>query len=148
MRALFDKLSDLYAKYYSPTDHLAVDAVIFLFKDRVIFKQVIPKKHKQSGTKLYKSCDSRVYTYNMTVCAGKDRKRVTLFMTATHATVTEHTARTENVGYKVYMDSIFPSPFDNLHTKTKNYRGTVRPNRKGMPKNFGHKLKMKRGDKD
>jgi len=39
MRALFDKLSDSYAKYYSLTVHLAVDEIIVLFIGRVIFKQ-------------------------------------------------------------------------------------------------------------
>jgi hypothetical protein len=46
MRDIFDKLSDLYAKYYSPTRHLAVDEIIVLFKGRVIFEQYIPKKHE------------------------------------------------------------------------------------------------------
>jgi hypothetical protein len=32
VRALFDKLTDSYAKYYSVTDHLAVDEIIVLFK--------------------------------------------------------------------------------------------------------------------
>jgi hypothetical protein len=39
MRAIFDKLNDSYAKYYNPTKHLAVDDIIVLFKDRIIFKQ-------------------------------------------------------------------------------------------------------------
>jgi hypothetical protein len=46
MRTIFEKLNDAYAKYYSPTEHLAIDEVIVLFKVRVIFKQYIPKKHK------------------------------------------------------------------------------------------------------
>ena len=53
MRALFDKLIDSYAKYCSLTDHLAVDEIIVLFTGRVIFKQYIPKKHKEFGIKLY-----------------------------------------------------------------------------------------------
>jgi len=57
MRAIFDKLNNSYAKYYSPTEHLEVDEVIVLFKVRVIFKQYIPKKHKQFGIQLYKLCD-------------------------------------------------------------------------------------------
>jgi len=28
MRTIFDKLNDLYAKYYSPTEHLAVDKIV------------------------------------------------------------------------------------------------------------------------
>jgi hypothetical protein len=41
---MFDKLSDSYPKYYSPTEHLAVDEIIVFFKERVIFKLYIPKK--------------------------------------------------------------------------------------------------------
>ena len=43
---IFDGNNDLYAKYYSPTEHLAADEIIVLFKPRVIFKQQILKKHK------------------------------------------------------------------------------------------------------
>jgi hypothetical protein len=46
MRTIFDELSDAYAKYYSPTEHLAVNEVTVLFKGIVIFKQKIPKKRK------------------------------------------------------------------------------------------------------
>ena len=31
---------------YNPTEHLAVDEVIVLYKGRVIFRQYIPKKQK------------------------------------------------------------------------------------------------------
>ena len=148
MRTLIDKLSDSYAKYYSLTDHLAVDKIILLCKGRVIFKQYIPKKHKQFGIKLYKLCDYKLYTNNMTVCACKDRKHVTPSMTATHVTVTELSARNENVRYKLYMDNLFSSPTDNLHTKTINCHTAVRPNRKRMLKNFGHEINLKRGNKD
>jgi len=63
-------------------------------------------------------------------------------------TVTELTARMENVGHKLYMDNISSSSLDNLHTKTINCGGTVKPNREGMPKNFVYTLELKRGDKD
>jgi hypothetical protein len=38
-----------------------------LVKGRVIFKQCIPEKQKWFGIKLYKLCDSKGGTYNMTV---------------------------------------------------------------------------------
>jgi len=69
-------------------------------------------------------------------------------MTATHVTVTELTARTENVRHKLYMENFFSSSLDNLHTKTIDCCRTVRPNRKEMLKNFGHKINLKRDDKD
>jgi hypothetical protein len=39
-----------------------------------------------------------------------------------------------------------PDLFDDLHTRAINCCGTVRPNRKGMPRDFGRKLRPKRGD--
>jgi len=69
-------------------------------------------------------------------------------MTATRATVTELTARIENVRHKLYMDSLFSTPSDNLQTKPINSCRTVRPNREEMMKNFGHKINLKRGEKD
>jgi hypothetical protein len=69
-------------------------------------------------------------------------------MTAKHATVTELTARIENVRHKLYMDNLFPSSLDNLHTKIINCCRTVRPNRKGMLKNFGQEINLKKGDKN
>ena len=59
-------------------------------------------------------------------------------MTATHANVTGLAVRIEHVGHVMCMDSFFSSPalVDNLHTKTINCCGTVRPNRKRMPKSF------------
>jgi hypothetical protein len=88
MITIFDKLNDAYAKYYRPTEHLATDEIIVLFKGRVVFKQYIPKKHKRFGIKIYKLCDSKGYTYNMPVYLGRDRKRATASMTTTHTTVT------------------------------------------------------------
>jgi hypothetical protein len=67
IRAIVDKLNDAYTKYYSQTKHLAVDEIIVLFKGRVIVKHYISKKFKQCGMKLYKLCDSKGCTYNMTV---------------------------------------------------------------------------------
>jgi hypothetical protein len=46
------------------------------------------------------------------------------------------------------VDSFFSSPalFDDLHTKTINCCGTIISNRRGMPKNFEHKITLKGGD--
>jgi len=41
--------------------------IIVLFKSRVIFKQYIPNKHKQSVIKIYKLCDLKGYTHDMNV---------------------------------------------------------------------------------
>jgi len=62
----------MFSKFYSPSEHLAVEEVIVLFKGRVIFRQYIPKKHKIFGIKIYKPCDETGYTYEMTVYSLPD----------------------------------------------------------------------------
>jgi len=74
-RNLFEILNKTFSKFYSPSEHLAVDEVFFFFffKGRIIFRQYtyIPKTHKRFGTKIYKPCDETGYTY-MTVYSFLD----------------------------------------------------------------------------
>jgi hypothetical protein len=37
IKTLFGELSDAYANFYDPAEHLAVDKVVLLFKGRVTF---------------------------------------------------------------------------------------------------------------
>jgi len=53
-------LDDNYAKFYNPSENLAVDEVIVKYRGRVIFRQYIPKKRKRFGIKIYKLCDECV----------------------------------------------------------------------------------------
>jgi hypothetical protein len=49
------------------------------------------------------------------------------------------TIRIKNAQNKLHMNNFFSSPdlFHDLHTKTTQNCGTVRPNEKGMPWDFG-----------
>jgi len=98
MGAMFDKLSDSYAKFDIPTEHLVVDEIV-LFKGSHL-QTCITKKHKRFRVKFYNPCNSNVYTYDMVVYLGKDRKRANLSMMATHATVTGLAVKIEHVGHK------------------------------------------------
>ena len=46
IRKIFNTLNNKFCKLYNPTEHLAVDEVIVLYKGRVVFRQYIPKKQK------------------------------------------------------------------------------------------------------
>ena len=46
MRNLFEIIKKMFSKLYSPSEHLALDEVIVLFKGRVIFRLHVPKKQK------------------------------------------------------------------------------------------------------
>jgi len=112
-------LNKAYAKFYNPSEHLAVDEVIVKFKGRFIFRQYIPKKRKCFSIKIYKLYDESGYTYDMRVYWGRDSHSTTDDMTATHATVRHLTSRVEGLGHKIFMGNFFSSPrlFDDLDVK-------------------------------
>jgi len=85
----------------------------------------------------------------MRVYLGRDSHSTTDNMTATHPTVRHLISRFEGLRHKIFMDNFFSSPrlFDDLDRRKINSCGTVQPNRRDMPCNFGPKqLKLKRGD--
>jgi len=125
-----------------------VGKLIVKFKNRVIFRQYIPKK-KCFGIKIYKLCDESGYTYDMSVYVGRESDSATDDVTAAHTTVRHLTCRVEGLGHKIFMDNFFSSPrlFDDLDRRKMNSCGTVRRNSKDMPRDFGRKqLQLKRGD--
>ena len=141
-----------YPIFYNPLEHLAVDEVIVKFQGRVIFRQYIPKKRKHFGIKIYKLCDESGYTYDMKVYLGRDSRsatdnRTATHATVTHATVTHLTSRVQGLGHQLFMDNFFSTPrlFDDFLRRKMHPCGTVRPNRKDMPSDFGpKKLKLTR----
>jgi hypothetical protein len=54
IRTIFDTLNE--AKYYNPSEHLAVVEIVVKIKGRIIFRQYIPKKDKRFGIKIFKLC--------------------------------------------------------------------------------------------
>ena len=145
---LFD-LNNKFCELYNRTEHLAVDEVIVLYKGIVVFRQYIPKKHKRFGTKIYKLWDSLGYTYDMSVYLGKQQQHATAQITATHGTVLPVIRRVEGLGHEIFVDNYFTSPalIDGMFQRKINTCGTVRHDRRGMPRDIGPKsLKMKSED--
>ena len=144
---LFDLRNNKFCELYSPTEHLAVDEVIVLYKGRVVFRQYIPMKYKRFGIKIYKLCDSLVYNYDMSVYLVKQRQHYTVQITATHGTVLQVIRRVEGLRHKIFMDKYFTSPamYDYLFQRKINACGTVHHDKRGMRDNGPKSLKMKRG---
>ncbi|XP_014677267.1 PREDICTED: piggyBac transposable element-derived protein 4-like [Priapulus caudatus] len=119
------------------------------FKGRLSFKQYIPNKPKKWGIKIWSLCDSRNgFNLRWRVYTGKledDRGDETL---GSHV-VRNLLDGMDGSGHKVFMDNFFSYPelFHSLKQKNMGACGTVRSNRKGLPKNIGPKdVKLKQGD--
>jgi hypothetical protein len=121
--------------------------VIVKFKDRLIFRQHIPKKRKHFGIKIYKLCEESGFTYDMRMYLGRDSHSTTDSMTATNIIVRHLACRVEDLGHKIFVDHFFSSPilFDDMDRCKIHLCGT---NRKDMPLDFGpNQLKLKWGDR-
>ena len=124
-----------------------MDEVTVKCKGRAIFRQYIPKKRKHFGTKFYKTWDVTGYTYDMRVYLDRDPPSAMDDMTATYAAVRHLTSRVEGLGHKIFLGNFFSSPRLFLDRCKINSCGTVWPNRRDMPNDFGpEQLKLKRGD--
>jgi len=64
---MFEILNKKFSKFYSPSEYLAVNEVIVLFKVRVTFRQYILKKHKPFGIKFYELCDDDMTVYSLLI---------------------------------------------------------------------------------
>jgi len=89
------------------------------------------KKHKRFGIKIYKLCDSKGYAYDTSHCIGNDRQVLPLQLVM-HLQP-DLTAKLEKWDTN-YTWTCFSSAV--LFGDTINCCGTVRPNRKEMPKIF------------
>ena len=84
-----------------------MDEVNVKFKDRVIFRQYIPKNRKRFGIKIYKFSDESGYTYDMRMYLGRDSHPATDDVTETDATFRHLTSRGEGLGHKIFIDNFF-----------------------------------------
>jgi hypothetical protein len=79
-----------FQKSDSPSNHLAADTVIILFKGRAVFRQYIPKKDTGFSTKVYELCDSTGNMYDMKVYLEKGKQHTAQDFTPAHATEREN----------------------------------------------------------
>jgi hypothetical protein len=83
IRTVFEKLKEIYDKYYNQSQHLAIDKVIVKFKARLYSDSTFQRKDNVSASK-FTNCDEAGCTW---VNLGKDSQSATDEITATHETV-------------------------------------------------------------
>ena len=133
IRQLVNRLVSKYQEIMTPGQQVAVDESMVPFRGRLGIKQYIPNKRHKYGVKLFKMCDKTGYTYSLSVYEGKhDRGNYSLASN----TVLQLCNNYLDSGRVITTDNFYTSlPLANelLHRKT-NLIGTVRTNRKGLPK--------------
>ena len=134
---------------FRPYQKLVIDESLVLFTGRLLFKQYIQTKRHRFGIKLFILCDCKtgiildliVYTGTNIDIDTKDQLGVS------GAVVKKMLEGYLDLGHKLYTDNWYTSPSLSLflHNRKTGTCGTVRKNRKGMPKSAE---KLKKGDID
>jgi hypothetical protein len=148
---LVNHCNNLFKFHFTPHQNLSVDESLIGTKNRTQILQYMPNKHHHKwGIKLWVMCDSVVnYCLGFLVYRGKNSGEDTEEMKqyGLGYSVVMRLLRLGNYmkkGYHVFVDNFFTS----IQLAKKLYKsetfltGTLRRNRKGVPKNFLEKFKV------
>lgn len=148
IRNLLDPLKTIFKTTFYPFQNLCIDESLVLWKGRLSFKIYIPSKRHRFGIKLFVHCDALTgYVLDIIVYTGSESDiKMNPDIGISGSVVTTMLSDYLGKGHRLFVDNWYTSPtlFDFLHKNKTNACGTVRANRKDMPK-FGNE-KMKRGE--
>ena len=136
IRPVLECLCDRFRTVYKPNQQVCVDESLFRYRGRHQSIQYIPSKRSRYGLKAYKLCETAGvctgYTSAMKIYMGDDGKNAS-FGVVFHLM---KEAQLFDKGYIVYTDNWYSSPtlFHHLQSRKTSAIGTVRTNRKFMPR--------------
>lgn len=145
IREFAESICSKFKKYFYPTQNLAIDESLVLFKGRLIFKQYIPSKRRRFGIKLFVIGDCAtgmildfiIYCGANTDYRAMDRINESLSKELGMSGKVDLSLLTDYLdkGHTLYVDNWYTSPilFAYLHNKKTNACGTAKKNRKNMP---------------
>ncbi|XP_053638001.1 piggyBac transposable element-derived protein 4-like [Cherax quadricarinatus] len=138
IRNVFVHLKEKFSTHFYPFRKLVIDESLILFKGRLSFKQYIPSKRKRFGIKLFVLCDCYsglvldiiVYTGSYTL--QNTRKLLGISGDVVRTMIEPYLGK----GHILYADNWYTSPslIDFLRVNMTDVCGTVRANRKHMPR--------------
>lgn len=141
VRTIFTMIVSRFQTFFYPFRKLVIDESLVLYKGRLAFKQYIPSKRHRFGIKIFVLCDCETgMILDMIVYTGTDidipkvKKSDPLGMSG--AIVKKMISRYLGKGHILYTDNWYTSPAlcHFLHENKTGSCGTVRNNRKFMPK--------------
>ncbi|XP_063077170.1 piggyBac transposable element-derived protein 4-like [Engraulis encrasicolus] len=151
LRPIIDLIVPRFAEVYGPSKQLSLDEMTIAFKGKSVLKMYNPRKPDKYGYKVFVLSEAKSgYVLQWSIYTGRKRpEAANAEFGATHLIVRELMAPYTGKGHEVYMDNFYTSPAiaEELASKDTGLCGTVRCNRKGMPKGLtGQHLLLAKGD--
>lgn len=146
IKPLLTKLNTLFFYLKETEKDLVIDETMIPFRGRLSFRQYIPGKAHKYGIKIFKLCDKTGYTYAVKMYMGKGTVESNDNSVAT-SVVMELMSKSLNQGHTLFVDNYYTSVelANLLLSKQTHLTGTLRVNRKGVPKKE-LKEKLEKGD--
>lgn len=144
IRNVVDYLNDKFHELYTPGENVSIDESLMKFKGRLGCVVFVRIKRARYGIKFYKLCESNSGELQ-NLYGRQDKNDDDLNVSET--VVRDLSKLIVNQGYTLFLDNWYSSPnvFDYLLQHDTNAIGTVRCNRKNMPKDL-QSLMLKKGE--
>lgn len=143
IKTIIDDLNAKFANFLEPGRNLCIDESLLLWKGRLRFKQFLPLKRSRFGIKIFEIVDCQTgFVLGFIVYTGADTDYEKFGLGISGDVVAHFLRPYFGKGHIVFVDNWYSSPAlaEFLHEKDTGLCGTVRKNRKGLPK-FTEKLK-------
>ncbi|KAI4476158.1 hypothetical protein M0804_013821 [Polistes exclamans] len=136
IREVMEIVKKTFIRMYVPNKNISIDESLMACRSRLHYIQFIRTKRTRFGIKFYKVCDSQSrYIHNFNIYRGKDK---TATGSAGRNVVFNLLKESQllHKGYCLFIDNWYSSPklFRELYKMKTNVCGTVRINRKEMPR--------------
>jgi len=147
---IFTYLNKKFQEAYTPQRDVTIDESLMLYKGRLGWIQYIPKKRARFGIKSYMLCEAKSgYIWSIIIYTGKH------FLTGDEYKDLPMSAQVVMMlmeplldkGYCLTTDNFYTSPIlaDLLISHNTDIYGTMKPTRKGVPKQLQLPKKVKKG---
>ncbi|XP_065190774.1 piggyBac transposable element-derived protein 4-like [Sycon ciliatum] len=140
IRPLLTLLGDRFSSVYTMEKNISIDEELIPWKGRLDFKQYIPSKRSRFGVKSFAICETSGYMAGFSVYVGSEAGGLDADIVrqiGKSGAVVERLIRPYlNKGYRLFVDNFYSSVelLDYLETRGTAVCGTVRKNRKSLPK--------------
>lgn len=143
IRPVIEELRRQFQLNYILSREISIDETMVKFKGRKFFRQFLPSKPIRFGFKLFTLAESKSgYIWNFKIYTGRKGEAEE---NQTKKVVVRLMSPLEDKGYRLFTDNFYSSPdlFFTLREHGIQACGTVRPNRKDLPKEImDHKLPL------
>lgn len=139
IREVFEAFVKKFQCHFTPGEYMTVDEQLLAFRGKCSFRQFIPSKPAKYGIKVFALVDSRMkYTINLEIYCGKQEPGQYLVSNAAQDIVLRLAKPLYGSNRNITGDNWFSSiPLvDALLEKKLTYVGTLRKNKRELPKEF------------